>query len=137
VNAVRFPRRFTAGLLGASGTAALILAAIGVFGLMSYAVAERVGEIGVRMVLGARRRDVIRLILVDGAGVLIGGVTAGFALAFAAIRYASHAIVPLPDADALTFVAVPCVLIAVVLLACYLPARRAARVDPLVVLRTS
>jgi putative ABC transport system permease protein len=137
VNAVRFPRRFTAGLLGASGTAALILAAIGVFGLMSYAVAERVGEIGVRMVLGARRQDVIRLILVDGAGVLIGGVAAGFALAFAAIRYASHAIVPLPDADALTFVAVPCVLIAVVLLACYLPARRAARVDPLVVLRNS
>ena len=137
VNAVRFPRRFTAGLLGASGTAALILAAIGVFGLMSYAVAQRVGEIGVRMVLGARRQDVIRLILFDGTGVLIAGIAVGCALSFAAIRYGSHAIVPLPDADALTFVIVPAVLIAVVLLACYLPARRAARVDPLVVLRNS
>jgi putative ABC transport system permease protein len=137
VNAVRFPRRFTAGLLGASGLAALILAAIGVFGLMSYAVAQRVGEIGVRMVLGAQRKDVIRLIVRDGAGVLIAGIVLGFALAFAAIRYASHTIVPLPDTDAVTFVAVPALLIAVVLLACYLPARRAAKVDPLVVLRTS
>jgi putative ABC transport system permease protein len=137
VNAVRFPRRFTAGLLGASGAAALILAAIGVFGLMSYAVAQRVGEIGVRMVLGAQRKDVIRLILFDGAGVLIAGIVSGFALAFAGIRYASHAIVPLPDVDAPTFIVVPALLIAVVLLACYLPARRAARVDPLVVLRSS
>jgi predicted permease len=137
ISAIRFPRRFSAALLGASGTAALILAAIGVFGLMSYAVAQRVGEIGVRMVLGAQRRDVIRLILADGAGVLIAGIVIGFALGFSAIRYASHAIVPLPDLDALTFVVVPALLIAVVLLACYLPARRAARVDPLVVLRTS
>lgn len=137
VNAVRFPRRFTAALLGSSGTAALILAAIGVFGLMSYAVAQRVGEIGVRMVLGAQRKDVIRLILFDGAGVVMAGIVIGFALAFAGIRYASHAIVPLPDADALTFIVVPAVLVAVVLLACYLPARRAASVDPLVVLRTS
>ena len=68
---------------------------------------------------------------------MIAGLVIGFALAFAAIRYASHAIVPLPDIDALTFVAVPVLLIGVVLLACYLPARRAAKVDPLVVLRTS
>jgi putative ABC transport system permease protein len=88
-------------------------------------------------VLGAQRRDVIRLILFDGAGVVVAGIVIGFALAFSGIRYASHAIVPLPDADPLTFVVVPAVLIAVVLLACYLPARRAARVDPLVVLRNS
>jgi len=137
INGVRYPRRFSAGLLGASGTAALLLAAIGMFALMSYSVAQRVGEIGVRMVLGAQRRDVIRLILVDGAGVLIAGIVIGFALAFAAIRYASHAIVPLPDLDAPTFIVVPIVLIVIVLLACYLPARRAAKVDPLVVLRMS
>ena len=137
VSAVLYPRRFGAALLGSSGLAALILAALGVFGLMSYAVAQRTGEIGVRMVLGAQRRDVIRLILSDGAGVLVAGLVIGFALAFAAIRYASHAIVPLPDTDAVTFIGVPVLLIAVVLLACYLPARRAARVDPLVVLRTS
>jgi ABC-type antimicrobial peptide transport system permease subunit len=104
---------------------------------MSYAVAQRAGEIGVRMVLGAQRKHVIRLILSDGAGVLIAGIVIGFAFAFAAIRYASHAIVPLPDIDAATFIVVPAVLIAIVVLACYVPARRAARVDPLVVLRSS
>jgi ABC-type antimicrobial peptide transport system permease subunit len=108
-----------------------------VFGLMSYTVAHRLGEIGLRMVLGAQRKDVVRLVLFDGAGVVISGIVIGFTLGFAAIRYASHAIVPLPDIDALTFVTVPALLIAVVLLACYLPARRAAKVDPLVVLRTS
>ncbi len=137
VNAIRFPRRFSAALLGASGTAALALAAIGVFALMSYAVAQRMAEIGVRMVLGAQRRDVVRLILKDGAAVVLIGVALGFLLAFAAIRYASHAIVPLPDTDAVTFVIVPLLLAAIVLLACYLPARRASRVDPLVVLRMS
>jgi putative ABC transport system permease protein len=137
ISAVRYPRRFTAAILGASGIAGLVLAALGVFGLMSYAVAQRAGEIGVRMVLGAQRKHVIRLILSDGAGVLIAGIVIGFAFAFAAIRYASHAIVPLPYIDAATFIVVPAVLIAIVLLACYVPARRAARVDPLVVLRSS
>lgn len=135
VSGLRYPRRFTAGTVGASGITALLLAAIGVFALMSYAVAQRLAEIGVRMVLGAGRRDVIRLILRDGASVALGGIGLGFALAFAAIRYASHAIVPLPAADAATFVVVPVVLASVVLLACYIPARRAASVDPLIVLR--
>ena len=102
---------------------------------MSYAVAQRIGEIGVRMVLGAARRDIIRLILRDGATVALAGIGIGFALAFAAIRYASHAIVPLPDLDAPTVVTVPLILAGAVLLACYWPARRAARVDPMVVLR--
>ena len=135
LSGVRYPRRFTAGIVGASGTAALLLAAIGVFALMSYAVAQRVGEIGVRMVLGAARRDIVRLILKDGAAVALAGIGIGFALAFGAIRYVSHAIVPLPDLDAATFVTMPLVLAGVVLFACYLPARRASRVDPLVVLR--
>jgi putative ABC transport system permease protein len=135
VSALRYPRRFTAAIVGASGTAALVLAAIGVFALMSYAVAQRRAEIGVRMVLGAQRRDVMGLILQDGAVVAIAGIGLGFALAFAAIRYASHAIVPLPDADTITFLAVPAILMLTIFVACYLPARRAARVDPLVVLR--
>ena len=113
----------------------LLLAAIGVFGLMSYAVAQRVGEIGVRMVLGADRRDDVRLIVRDGLGAVFGGLAIGFALAYAAIRYASHSIVPLPNGDAITFAVVPAIVVAAVLLACYLPARRAANVDPLVVLR--
>ena len=135
LSGVRYPRRFTAGIVGASGTAALLLAAIGVFAMMSYAVAQRIGEIGVRMVLGAARHDIVRLILRDGAAVALAGIGIGFALAFAVIRYVSHAIVPLPDLDTATFVTVPLVLAGVVLLACYLPARRAARVDPMVVLR--
>jgi putative ABC transport system permease protein len=137
VSGIRYPRRFTAAIVGASGAAALLLAAIGVFALMSYVVAQRLGEIGVRMVLGAGRRDVMRLILRDGASVALAGIVLGFALAFGAIRYASHAIVPLPDADAATFIIVPVVLGIAVLCACYLPARRAAGVDPLVVLRRS
>jgi hypothetical protein len=137
VSGMRYPRRFTAAIVGASGTAALLLAAVGVFALMSYAVAQRRAEIGVRMVLGAGRRDVMRLILRDGAAVVLAGIALGFALAFAAIRYASHAIVPLPDADVATFLVVPIVLSGVVLCACYVPARRAARVDPLIVLRNS
>jgi predicted permease len=137
VRDVRYPRRMTAALVGVSGLTALLLAAIGVFALMSYAVAQRIGEIGVRMVLGAGRRDIVSLIVRDGAWLTIAGISIGFALAFAAIRYASHAIVPLPDLDAATFVAVPLILAAVVLAACYFPARRAARVDPLVVLRSS
>jgi ABC-type antimicrobial peptide transport system permease subunit len=102
---------------------------------MSYAVAQRVREIGVRMVLGADRRDVVRLVLRDGLGAVAAGMAIGFSLAFAVIRYASHAIVPLPDADIVTFLAVPAVVCAAVILACYLPARRAAQVDPMVVLR--
>jgi predicted permease len=135
VSDARYPRRFSAGLVGASGLAALLLAAIGVFALTTYAVAQRIGEIGIRMVLGAGRRDIVRLIVREGAVVALVGIALGFALAFAAIRTASHAIVPLPDLDAATFVAVPVILAAVVLAACYLPARRAALVDPLVVLR--
>jgi predicted permease len=137
VSGLRYPRRFTAAIVGASGAAALLLAAIGVFALMSYAVAQRRAEIGVRMVLGAGGRDIMRLIFRDGVAVVLIGIALGFAFAFAAVRYASHSIVPLPDADAATFIVVPLVLTAVVLGACYLPARRAARVDPLVVLRNS
>jgi predicted permease len=137
VSGLRYPRRFTAAAVGASGMTALLLAAIGVFALMSYAVAQRRPEIGVRMVLGADRRDIMRLIFRDGVAIVLAGLALGFALAFTAIRYASHAIVPLPDADAATFIAVPIVLTVVVLGACYLPARRAARIDPLVVLRKS
>jgi putative ABC transport system permease protein len=137
VSDARYPRRFTAGLVGASGVTALLLAAIGVFALMSYAVAQRAGEIGIRMVLGAGRRDIMRLVVREGAGLAIAGIALGFALAFAAIRYAAHAIVPLPDVDAATFLAVPVVLAAAVLAACYLPARRAAGVDPLTVIRNA
>lgn len=135
VSDARYPRRFSAELVGLSGAAALALAAVGVFAMMSYAVAQRLGEIGVRMVLGADRRDIMALVIREGGMVAIAGIFVGFALSFAAIRYASHAFVPLPDVDVATFLAVPLLLAIVVLAACYVPARRAAAVDPLVVLR--
>jgi putative ABC transport system permease protein len=112
-----------------------VIAVIGVFGLVSYVVAQRTREIGVRMVLGATHGDVLRLVILDVAGVIGVGLTIGFAGAFAALRYASHALVPMPDPDPLTFVAVPAILAAAVLLACFVPARRAAAVDPNVALR--
>jgi putative ABC transport system permease protein len=135
IQAMRYPRRLSASLLGSSGAASLVIAVIGVFGLVSYVVAQRTREIGVRMVLGATHGDVLRLVILDVAGVIGVGLTIGFAGAFAALRYASHALVPMPDPDPLTFVAVPAILAAAVLLACFVPARRAAAVDPNVALR--
>ncbi|MGH9408734.1 MAG: FtsX-like permease family protein, partial [Vicinamibacterales bacterium] len=135
IEAMRFPGRLSASLLGSSGAASLVIAIIGVFGLVSYAVAQRTREIGVRMVLGATGADVVRLVLVDVARAMGLGLTIGLAAAFGALRYASHALVPLPNLDPLTFVTVPAMLAAAVLLACYVPARRAAGIDPNVALR--
>ena len=129
------PRRLSASLLGSSGLASLLIAIIGVFGLVSYAVAQRTREIGLRMVLGATRGDVLRLMMLDVARVIGLGLATGFVCTFVALRYASHALVPLPELDPLTFVTVPAILVTAVLIACYIPARRAAAIDPNVALR--
>jgi predicted permease len=135
VRAMRYPRRLSASLLGSSGLASLLIAIIGVFGLVSYAVAQRTREIGLRMVLGATRGDVLRLMMLDVARVIGLGLATGFVCTFVALRYASHALVPLPELDPLTFVTVPAILVTAVLIACYIPARRAAAIDPNVALR--
>jgi FtsX-like permease family len=95
----------------------------------------RLKELGIRAALGADRGDTIRLVIREGAGIAIAGSVAGFVLAFVGIRFASHEVFAFPPIDAATLVIVPVLLSAVVLLACYLLARRAARVDPMVVLR--
>ncbi|HKE91854.1 MAG TPA: ABC transporter permease [Gemmatimonadales bacterium] len=128
--------RFTMALTLAFALIALLLAAVGVYGTMSYAVVQRTREVGIRMALGARRVEVVRLVLRRGLAViaiaLAVGLTAALGLA-PLLRRQLFGVVPL---DPVTFMAVPLVLTAVALVACYLPARRAAAVDPMVALRT-
>jgi putative ABC transport system permease protein len=135
VGTVRYPRRLAAAALGIAGIIGLLLAGIGVYGVMAYSVAQRVPEIGVRTALGAARGDVVRMILREGLKVGALGALGGAALTYAALRVVSSAIIALPAFDVATLIVAPAVLLAAILIACYVPARRAARVDPLVALR--
>jgi predicted permease len=127
--------RFSMLLLTAFGALALILASIGIYGVISYAVAQRTQEIGVRLALGAQPRNVFSMVLGQGARLAALGVALGFVAAFAVTRLMSSLLFGVQPTDPLTFVAVPALLMAVAMLACYLPARRATRVDPMVALR--
>jgi predicted lysophospholipase L1 biosynthesis ABC-type transport system permease subunit len=132
---IMYPRRIAGGVLAISGLVALFLATLGVYGVVSYAVAQRTGEIGVRMALGADRRDIRRLVLRDGLVIAAWASVVGVALGGAAIRLTSSRYLPLPQLDIATVLATPLLFAAVILLACYMPARRAGLVDPLRVLR--
>lgn len=135
IAALRYPRRITAAILAISGLIGLLLASAGLYGVVSYSVAQRLREMGIRAALGARRIDITRLVLGDGLRILLVSAVAGSALAFGALRVTASLVVAFPKADAVTFIVVPVLLGAVILLACYLPARRASRVDPVEVLR--
>jgi ABC-type lipoprotein release transport system permease subunit len=128
-------RRFSLVIFGVFGTAALLLAAMGIYGVTTYAVAQRTQEIGIRMALGAQMSDVLKLELVNGMSLAFIGAAIGLAGAYAVSRVMSNLLFEVAPTDLATFVAVSVILISVALLACFIPARRATKVDPLVALR--
>jgi putative ABC transport system permease protein len=127
--------RFYAWLLAVFGLAALILSAIGIFGVMSYSVSQRTREIGIRMAMGAERSDVLRMVIGHGLKLTLAGVAFGIAGALLLTRFLSSLLYDVRPSDPATFIAVSLLLTGVALAACYFPVRRAMRVDPLVALR--
>jgi putative ABC transport system permease protein len=128
-------RTFTLALLALFGFLALALAAVGIYGVVSYLVNERTREMGIRMALGAARRDILAMVLRQGLGLVVAGLVIGFGASLLLTRLLTSLLFEVRPADAATSATVALLLAAVVLLACYVPARRASRVDPLIALR--
>jgi len=128
-------RRLNTTLLGSFAGVALLLAVVGIHGVMSYSVTQRRREIGVRMALGAQKSDVLSLIVRGGLRLAVAGIGIGLLGAFALTRYLSRLLYSVKATDPFTFVGVSLILLFVALLACWLPARRAAQIDPMEALR--
>jgi predicted permease len=130
-----FGQRVAGTFVGAFGLLALVLAAVGIYGVTAYTTRQRTHEIGIRMTLGASKKDVLRLVLGHGLRLTLIGVILGLAASFALTRFLSSLLLGVTSTDALTFSGVALLLCAVALFACFIPARRAMRVDPMVALR--
>jgi putative ABC transport system permease protein len=127
--------RFRTMLFAIFGSLALVLAAIGIFGVIAYTVTQRTHEIGVRIALGAQAGDVLKLVMRQGLALALAGIAAGLAGAFVLTRLMRTLLFEVSATDPVTFVSIPLLLVAVALLACWIPARRATKVDPLYALR--
>jgi putative ABC transport system permease protein len=129
------PRRYILSLLGAFSLCALALAAVGIYGVTSYAVAQRTQELGIRRALGAAEREIVRTVLLRGMAPAFIGCGIGAASTSLIVRYATHVLTDISTVDPAVLIAISALLIAVGFAACYLPARRATRIDPLSALR--
>jgi putative ABC transport system permease protein len=128
-------RRFHMILLGSFAALALLLCAMGIYGLISFITAQRTNEIGLRMALGARRPDILKMITAQGIRLALTGIIAGIVGAFFLTRYLETLLFEIRPLDPITYFAVAAILMTVAVLACLLPARRAARIDPMIALR--
>jgi ABC-type antimicrobial peptide transport system permease subunit len=124
-----------AALAGVMGTLGLVLAIVGVYGVLSYVVSQKTGEIGVRMALGAQRTDILRMVYKQGLWIVGMGLVAGLAASFG-IAHLLRSMIVVSPSDPTTYLSVPAVLAIIALLACYIPARRAMRTEPMEALRT-
>lgn len=129
-------QRMAAALTSVFGLLALLLAAVGLYGVMAFAVSRRTREIGIRMAIGAERGDILRLILREGVMLVVTGLAIGLAGALAVTRLVESQLYSVKATDPLTFAAIALLLLLVALAACFIPAWRATRVDPIIALRT-
>jgi putative ABC transport system permease protein len=127
--------RFESILLGIFGTLAIVLTAVGVYGVVSYGVTRRTREMGIRLALGAERRTILGMILKNGLLLVLMGVVPGLLAAFLLMRFIAGLLYGVGPADVSTFLSVPVVLIAIAVVASYLPARHASKTEPMVALR--